>query len=234
MIITHVSPVPGCTTLQATWCVPCCGGQRRCDTVSQLAYNTTANLVRSIFTILQEFTADMTSRPVKRIEDVMTLRAAQFSEDAGPLAHPVSTIGVFTVCIWHCVRFLCHDDTGPLAHPVSCGTRHPKCFAGSVFVPSGRHARSARHYRSTLAVSKPCVAGSWAVCTEPFVLSRSFRRPAAAGPPRFVHQDGQLLYRDCVRKGCRDCAPVRHPAGQAGLPQGCVPIGSRIIQISLK
>ena len=37
----------------------------------------------------QEFTSDMRSRPVKRIADVRGLRAAQFIEDAGPLAHPV-------------------------------------------------------------------------------------------------------------------------------------------------
>jgi aminopeptidase N len=37
----------------------------------------------------QNFSADMGSRAVKRIEDVRTLRAAQFPEDAGPLAHPV-------------------------------------------------------------------------------------------------------------------------------------------------
>src|SRR5690625_4065728 len=37
----------------------------------------------------QEFSADMRSRPVKRIQDVRRLRAAQFPEDAGPLAHPV-------------------------------------------------------------------------------------------------------------------------------------------------
>jgi len=37
----------------------------------------------------QEFTADVRSRPVKRIGDVKTLRAHQFPEDAGPLAHPV-------------------------------------------------------------------------------------------------------------------------------------------------
>ena len=37
----------------------------------------------------QEFTADLRSRPVKRIEDVRLLRARQFTEDAGPLAHPV-------------------------------------------------------------------------------------------------------------------------------------------------
>jgi aminopeptidase N len=37
----------------------------------------------------QEFSADQRSRPVKRIMDVRTLRAAQFPEDAGPLAHNV-------------------------------------------------------------------------------------------------------------------------------------------------
>src|SRR5690606_15873432 len=37
----------------------------------------------------QSFSADMGSRAVKRIEDVKMLRAAQFPEDAGPLAHPV-------------------------------------------------------------------------------------------------------------------------------------------------
>ncbi|MEM8877295.1 MAG: aminopeptidase N [Pseudomonadota bacterium] len=37
----------------------------------------------------QEFTADMRSRPVKRIQDVRRLRTHQFSEDSGPLAHPV-------------------------------------------------------------------------------------------------------------------------------------------------
>ena len=36
-----------------------------------------------------EFTADMRSAPVKRISDVMALRARQFREDNGPLAHPV-------------------------------------------------------------------------------------------------------------------------------------------------
>ena len=37
----------------------------------------------------QEFSADQGSRAVKRIADVRRLRAAQFPEDAGPLAHPV-------------------------------------------------------------------------------------------------------------------------------------------------
>ena len=37
----------------------------------------------------QNFSADMGSHAVKRIEDVRILRAAQFQEDSGPLAHPV-------------------------------------------------------------------------------------------------------------------------------------------------
>ena len=37
----------------------------------------------------QEFTADMHSAAVARIDDVRTLRAVQFPQDAGPLAHPV-------------------------------------------------------------------------------------------------------------------------------------------------
>ncbi|MBV1789571.1 aminopeptidase N [Marinobacterium sp. D7] len=43
------------------------------------------------FTVFRdaEFSADMNSRTVKRIEDVSLLRTAQFAEDAGPMAHPV-------------------------------------------------------------------------------------------------------------------------------------------------
>lgn len=43
------------------------------------------------FTVLrdQQFSADRGSPPVKRIEDVRVLRAAQFPEDSGPLAHPI-------------------------------------------------------------------------------------------------------------------------------------------------
>ncbi|MDQ7016614.1 MAG: aminopeptidase N, partial [Gammaproteobacteria bacterium] len=37
----------------------------------------------------QEFSSDMGSRAVKRIEDVRMLRARQFPEDSGPMAHPI-------------------------------------------------------------------------------------------------------------------------------------------------
>ena len=37
----------------------------------------------------QEFSADMQSRAVKRIQDVRALREYQFAEDQGPMAHPI-------------------------------------------------------------------------------------------------------------------------------------------------
>jgi len=37
----------------------------------------------------QEFSSDLNNRGVKRIGDVMRLRAAQFAEDSSPMAHPV-------------------------------------------------------------------------------------------------------------------------------------------------
>jgi aminopeptidase N len=45
----------------------------------------------------QEFSADQGSRVVKRIGDVRALRAAQFREDAGPLAHPVQPDHYITI-----------------------------------------------------------------------------------------------------------------------------------------
>jgi aminopeptidase N len=43
------------------------------------------------FTVFRdsEFSADMGSPTVKRVEDVSLLRTAQFAEDAGPMAHPI-------------------------------------------------------------------------------------------------------------------------------------------------
>jgi aminopeptidase N len=45
----------------------------------------------------QEFSADQGSRAVKRIGDVRTLRALQFPEDDGPLAHPVRPDGYIRI-----------------------------------------------------------------------------------------------------------------------------------------
>lgn len=57
----------------------------------------------------QEFSADMNSRPVKRIDDVVMLRSRQFAEDAGPMAHPIRPDSYMAIdnfyTVWH---ILCH------------------------------------------------------------------------------------------------------------------------------
>ena len=37
----------------------------------------------------QEFSGDMNSKAVNRIENVVSLRASQYAEDAGPMSHPI-------------------------------------------------------------------------------------------------------------------------------------------------
>ena len=51
------------------------------------------------FTVFRDasFSADMGSAIVKRVEDVMVLRTAQFAEDAGPMAHPVRPEAVIEI-----------------------------------------------------------------------------------------------------------------------------------------
>jgi len=45
----------------------------------------------------QEFSADMASRPIKRIGDVAILRAYQFAQAAGPMSHPVRPASFSTI-----------------------------------------------------------------------------------------------------------------------------------------
>ncbi len=51
------------------------------------------------FTVFRdaEFTADLNSRIVKRIDDVSGMRTSQFAEDAGPMAHPIRPASVGTI-----------------------------------------------------------------------------------------------------------------------------------------
>ncbi|VAX12962.1 Membrane alanine aminopeptidase N [hydrothermal vent metagenome] len=66
----------------------------------------------------QEFSADLNSRAVQRIDDVNVLRAHQFAEDAGPMAHPVrpdhyiEISNFYTVTVYNkgaeVVRMLCN------------------------------------------------------------------------------------------------------------------------------
>ncbi len=66
----------------------------------------------------QEFSADLNSRAVQRIDDVNVLRAHQFAEDAGPMAHPIrpdhyiEISNFYTVTVYNkgaeVVRMLCN------------------------------------------------------------------------------------------------------------------------------
>lgn len=74
-----------------------------------------------------EFTSDMTSRAVKRIEDVTMMRTAQFAQDAGPMAHAirpdeyVKMDNFYTVTVYEKVPNLCHRRPWvPPAHPLQC------------------------------------------------------------------------------------------------------------------
>ncbi|KKC26502.1 aminopeptidase N [Sphingomonas sp. SRS2] len=84
----------------------------------------------------QSFTADQGSAAVKRIEDVRLLRAAQFPEDAGPLAHPIrpesymEVSNFYTATVYNkgaeVIRML-HTLLGPQKFRAACDlyfTRH--------------------------------------------------------------------------------------------------------------
>ncbi|BCD92236.1 aminopeptidase N [Francisella halioticida] len=55
----------------------------------------------------QEFTSDLNSRNVKRIDDVRIIRSAQFAEDASPMSHPIrpesyiEMNNFYTVTVYH-------------------------------------------------------------------------------------------------------------------------------------
>ncbi|GIR69496.1 MAG: hypothetical protein CM15mP74_07470 [Halieaceae bacterium] len=74
------------------------GSRRWSPTSTSITTRATGSLQRLVsveleegFTVFRdsEFSADMNSRGVKRVEDALFLRTHQFAEDAGPLAHPV-------------------------------------------------------------------------------------------------------------------------------------------------
>ena len=73
----------------------------------------------------QEFGADMSSRAVKRIEDVKGLRVHQFPEDAGPTSHPIrpdsyiEMNNFYTMTVYEKARKWCACITPCWARPAS-------------------------------------------------------------------------------------------------------------------
>lgn len=62
----------------------CAGNRVTCRDWFQLTLKEGLTVYRD-----SEFTSDMMSRAVKRIEDVTMMRTSQFAQDAGPMAHPI-------------------------------------------------------------------------------------------------------------------------------------------------
>ena len=99
----------------------------------------------------QEFSSDERSRPVHRIAEVKTLRARQFSEDAGPLAHPVRPSAISRD------QQLLHGDRlreGRRDRPHAQDDRRRRGFParhGPLFRALRRHGRDGRGFPSAFA-----------------------------------------------------------------------------------
>ena len=140
----------------------------------------------------QQFSADQRRAGVKRIEDVIRLRAAQFREDAGPLAHPVRPGGI------HRDQQLLHR------HRLREGRRGHRHAA-----PAGRArdlspARSTSTSSATTARPAPSRTGCRSSRTPPGATSRSSSagtpRPARRASPRREDWDGGRYRLDLARR----------------------------------
>ncbi len=191
------------------------------------------------FTVFRDqcFSADQGSAAVKRIEDVRVLRAAQFPEDAGPLAHPIrpdSYIEIsnfYTATIYNkgaeIIRML-HTILGPVDFRKGCDLyfdRHDgtaatcEDFVRALEEASGRDLAQFRHWYSTAGTPRVTVR----VDGDDLVLGQSVAatpgqsdKPALVIPLRIAafdratgtHQGEQLILLDQPE--------MRVPLGRAG------------------
>ena len=148
----------------------------------------------------QEFSSDMRSRPVKRIADVRGLRAAQFIEDAGPLAHPVrpetykeinnfytSTVyekGAEVVRMVQTLigaeKFRAGMDLYFARHDGHAATveQFIQCFADA----SGRDMTQFMRWYSQAGTPEVTVAGRYDAARKTYTLDVQAKRAADAGP----------------------------------------------------
>lgn len=148
-----------------------------------------------------EFSADMNSRAVKRIEDVSLLRTVQFAEDAGPMAHPVrpdsymEISNFYTVTIYEkgseVVRMLA-NILGPQkfreatdlyfsrfdGQAVTC-----EDFVQSMEEVSGFDLTQFRHWYSQAGTPELTIADSYDAESQCYSLSVKQATPATPGQP---------------------------------------------------
>ncbi len=153
------------------------------------------------FTVFRdsEFSSDMGSRTVKRIEDVAMLRNVQFAEDAGPMSHPVrpdSFIEIsnfYTVTIYEkgaeVVRMI-HTLLGPQAfrkgsdlyferhdgQAVTCDD-----FVSAMEDASGRDLAQFRRWYSQAGTPQVDVSDEWEANTGTYTLHLRQSCSAASG-----------------------------------------------------
>ena len=149
----------------------------------------------------QEFSSDMRSRAVKRISDVRGLRATQFIEDAGPLAHPVrpekykeinnfytSTIyekGAEVVRMVHSLigaeKFRAGMDLYFARHDGHAATveQFIQCFADA----SGRDMTQFMHWYSQAGTPEVTVTGHFDPARKTYTLEAKQTVPPTPGQP---------------------------------------------------
>ncbi|MDJ0878559.1 MAG: aminopeptidase N [Halieaceae bacterium] len=155
------------------------------------------------FTVFRdaEFSADMGSRAVKRVEDATVLRSIQFAEDAGPMSHPVrpdSYIEIsnfYTVTIYEkgaeVVRMI-HTLLGPAdfrrgsdlyferhdGQAVTC-----EDFVAAMEDASGRDLSQFRRWYSQAGTPELAVSDNWDEATGTYTLTVSQHCPPTPGQP---------------------------------------------------
>ena len=149
----------------------------------------------------QEFSADMTSRAVKRIRDVRLLRTHQFAEDAGPMAHsvrPDSYIEIsnfYTVTIYNkgaeLIRML-HTllgDEGFKAGMRLYFERHDGQavttgdFVGAMEAASGMNLGQFRRWYTQAGTPVLTARGAYDAARSQYVLDIEQRTPPTPGQP---------------------------------------------------
>ena len=149
----------------------------------------------------QEFSSDERSRAVKRISDVRLLRAHQFPEDAGPLAHPVrpdsyrEINNFYTATVYEKGAELCRmlktmlGDDGFRAGMDLYFERHDgraatvEDFVESFAAATGRDLSSFLAWYAQAGTPRLSARGAWDPATRTYALELAQSCPPTPGQP---------------------------------------------------
>jgi len=152
----------------------------------------------------QQFSADMRSAPVKRIEDVLQLRARQFREDAGPLAHNVRPESYIEINNFY---------TATVYEKGAEVIRMLRTYMGAELYRAGVDLYFDRHD------GQACTIEDWLACFEEVAgtdLSQFKRWYSQAGTPRVTadwRREGDILHMDLAQQvPSTPDQPMKEPA----------------------